>query len=66
MSSSELIDDSSDNKEVFKSDILDDFEDDIEDDIIILRDFSFISVSKNGLFFTIYGLVQLTICWRIT
>ncbi|KAJ5826076.1 hypothetical protein N7474_003214 [Penicillium riverlandense] len=56
MSRSELLDDSSDDGEVSESDTFDDF----EDDITTLRDFSFISVSKNGVFFTMHRLVQLT------
>jgi hypothetical protein len=55
-SRSELSDDSSNDENVSDSDTLDDF----EDDITTLRDFSFISVSENGLFFTMHRLVQLT------
>ena len=56
MSKSELLDDSSDDEEGYESDTFDEF----EDDITTLRDFSFISVSKNSVFFTMHRLVQLT------
>ncbi|KAJ5160967.1 uncharacterized protein N7482_007971 [Penicillium canariense] len=53
-SKSELLDNSSD-RETSESDIGPVF----EDDIITLRDYSFISISENGTFFTMHRLVQL-------
>jgi hypothetical protein len=52
----ELSNDSSDDEGLFGSEVLDNF----EDDITTLRDFSFISVSKDSVFFTMHRLVQLT------
>ncbi|KAK9846161.1 hypothetical protein MYU51_002992, partial [Penicillium brevicompactum] len=57
ISSSDLLDDSSDDGTRSKSDKPDDF----EDDITTLRNFSFISVSNNSVFFTMHRLVQMTI-----
>lgn len=51
----ELLSDSSD-EETSESDIGPDF----EDDVTTLRDYSFISLSENGTFFTMHRLVQLT------
>ncbi|KAJ6013114.1 hypothetical protein N7522_003469 [Penicillium canescens] len=53
--SSVLLNDSSDG-ETSESDIGPDF----EDDVTALRDYSFVSVSENGTFFTMHRLVQLT------
>jgi hypothetical protein len=55
LSSSGILNDSSD-EEASDSDMGPDF----EDDITALRDFSFISISENGAFFTMHRLVQLT------
>ncbi|KAJ9480666.1 hypothetical protein VN97_g12875 [Penicillium thymicola] len=52
----ELLNDSSDDGEVSESDTIGDF----ESDITTLRDFSFISVSRNIVFFTMHRLVQLS------
>jgi putative hemolysin len=56
ISKSELSNRSSGDEGLSASSIFDDF----EDDITTLRDFSFISASKNGAFFTMHRLVQLT------
>jgi hypothetical protein len=55
-SGSELLNDSSDEGDASESEMVDGF----EDDITTLRDFSFISVSENSIFFTMHRLVQLT------
>ncbi|KAJ6060334.1 hypothetical protein N7444_002188 [Penicillium canescens] len=57
LSRSESSDDSSEDGQVSESGPVDNF----EDDVATLRNFSFISISKNGIFFTMHRLVQLTI-----
>ncbi|CAG8063444.1 unnamed protein product [Penicillium nalgiovense] len=51
-----LSNDSSDDEGLSETSIFDDF----EDDITTLRDFAFISVSKDSVFFTMHRLVQLS------